>query len=194
MTIAKLNRRAVIKGIAGTSLALPVLEAMGQDVAEQTPRRFCAMYTANGMSLPKQENGINDWNWFPTTEGSDFEFNKSTEPLSPFRDQVSFLGGLYHQNGTIADPHVCSDMWLTGAPLHDPSRATYNSAGLDQVIALHTKQYCRQPSLVLSIDAPLPYRSQCSGWELLHSLSSRTRSSLRFRSACSSQLRGLLTA
>jgi hypothetical protein len=160
VTIAKLNRRAVIKGIAGTSLALPVLEAMGQDVAEQTPRRFCAMYTANGMSLPKQENGINDWNWFPTTEGSDFEFNKSTEPLSPFRDQVSFLGGLYHQNGTKADPHVCSDMWLTGAPLHDPSRATYNSAGLDQVIALHTKQYCRQPSLVLSIDAGVGFLSR----------------------------------
>ena len=160
MTIAKLNRRAVIQGIAGTSLALPVLEAMGQDVAEQTPRRFCAMYTANGMSLPKQENGINDWNWFPTTEGKEFEFNKSTEPLSPFRDQVSFLGGLYHANGTKADPHVCSDMWLTGAPLHDPSRATYNSAGLDQVIALHTKQYCRQPSLVLSIDAGVGFLSR----------------------------------
>ncbi len=160
MTIAKLNRRAVIKGIAGTSLALPVLEAMGQDVAEQTPRRFCAMYTANGMSLPKQENGINDWNWFPTTEGKEFEFNKSTEPLIPFREHVSFLGGLYHPNGTKADPHVCSDMWLTGAPLHDPSRVTYNSPGLDQVIAQHTKQYCRQPSLVLSIDAGVGFLSR----------------------------------
>jgi len=160
VTIAKLNRRAVIKGIAGTSLALPVLEAMGQDVAEQTPRRFCAMYTANGMSLPKQENGINDWNWFPTTEGKEFEFNKSTEPLIPFREHVSFLGGLYHPNGTKADPHVCSDMWLTGAPLHDPSRVTYNSPGLDQVIAQHTKQYCRQPSLVLSIDAGVGFLSR----------------------------------
>ena len=40
----KLDRRAVLKGIAGTSLALPVLEAMGKEVAEQTPRRFCALY------------------------------------------------------------------------------------------------------------------------------------------------------
>ena len=52
-------------------------------------------------------------------------------------------------------------MWLTGAPLHNPKPGTYNSVGLDQVVALHTKQYCRQPSLVLSIDAgtgyPLPH-------------------------------------
>ncbi len=160
MTAIQLDRRAVLKGLAGTSLALPVLEAMGQEIAEQTPRRFCAMYTANGMSLPKKENGIDDWHWFPSTEGNDFEFGKSTKPLNAFRDQVSFLGGLYHENGTKADPHVCSDMWLTGAPLHDPTRGTYNSVGLDQLIALHTKQYCRQPSLVLSIDAGVGFLSR----------------------------------
>ena len=157
---AKLDRRAVLKGLAGTSLALPVLEAMGQDVAEQTPRRFCALYTANGMSLPKQENGIGEWSWFPSTEGKEFVFGKSTEPLSPFREQLSFLGGLYHQNGTKADPHVCSDMWLTGAPLHNHTRGTYNSVGLDQLVALHTKQHCRQPSLVLSIDAGVGFLSR----------------------------------
>jgi hypothetical protein len=49
---AKLDRRAVLKGLAGVTLALPVLEAMGQEVAEQTPRRFCALYTANGCRCP----------------------------------------------------------------------------------------------------------------------------------------------
>ena len=51
-------------------------------------------------------------------------------------------------------------MWLTGAPLHNPKPGTYNSAGLDQVVALHTKQYCRQPSLVLSIDAGTGFLSR----------------------------------
>ena len=51
-------------------------------------------------------------------------------------------------------------MWLTGAPLQNPKPGTYNSAGLDQVVALHTKQYCRQPSLVLSIDAGTGYLSR----------------------------------
>lgn len=156
----RLDRRTVLKGLAGVTLSLPLLEAMGKEVANQTPRRFCAMYTANGMSLPNSRNGIDEWSWFPKAEGRDFEFGESTKPLSPFRDKLSFLGGLYHPNGTKADPHLCSDMWLTGAPLHNPKPGTFNSVALDQVIAQHTKQYCRQPSLVLSIDAGVGFLSR----------------------------------
>ena len=156
-----LDRRAVLKGIAGTALALPVLEAMGGEVVGQRPKRFCALYTANGMALPKAEHGIDEWSFFPTAEENGrFVLGKSTEPLGAFKDQISFLGGLYHENGTKADPHLCSDMWLTGAPLHDPRPGTYNSVALDQVVALHTKQYCRQPSLVLSIDAGVGFLSR----------------------------------
>lgn len=155
-----LNRRAVLKGLAGVTLSLPLLEAMGKEAAKDIPRRFCAMYTANGMSLPNPSHGIDEWSWFPKTEGRGFEFGKSTEPLRPFREQLSFLSGLYHPNGTKADPHLCSDMWLTGAPLHNPKPGTFNSVALDQVIAQHTKQYCRQPSLVLSIDSGVGFLSR----------------------------------
>jgi hypothetical protein len=160
-TSLRLDRRAFLRGIGGVSLALPVLDAMGAKVTEQIPRRFCALYTANGMSLPKSEHGIDEWSWFPTAErNGQFVFGKSTEPLAPFRDKLSFLGGLHHPSGPKADPHTCSDMWLTGAPLHNPKPGTYNTVGLDQVIALHTKQYCRQPSLVLSIDAGTGFLSR----------------------------------
>ncbi len=156
-----LDRRAFLAGLGGVSLALPVLDAMGTDVTGDLPRRFCAIYTANGMSLPKKENDINEWSWFPSAEkDGEFVFGMSTEPLKPFRKQLSFLGGLHHPSGLKADPHTCSDMWLTGAPLHNPKPGTYNTAGLDQVIALNTKQYCRQPSLVLSIDAGTGYLSR----------------------------------
>jgi len=157
----KLDRRAFLAGLGGMSLALPVLEAMGAEVSNQIPRRFCAIYTANGMSLPKTEHGLDEWSWFPRKgTGKEFEFGASTQPYKPYRNQVSFLGGLLHPSGPKADPHTCSDMWLTGAPLHNPKPGTYNTAGLDQVIALHTKQYCRQPSLVLSIDAGTGYLSR----------------------------------
>lgn len=155
-----LDRRAVLKGLAGVTLALPLLEAMGETAAEEIPRRFCAIYTANGMSLPKPANGIDEWAWFPQQVGNEFEFGKSTEPLRPFRDSLSFISGLYHPNGVLADPHMCSDMWLTGAPLHSPEPGKFNSVGLDQFIAQHTKQYCRQPSLVLSIDAGVGFLSR----------------------------------
>jgi hypothetical protein len=157
----RLDRRAFLKGIGGVSLALPVLDAMGAEVTDQIPRRFCAIYTANGMSLPKAEHAIPEWSWFPSSgPGKDYTFGKSTEPLAPFREKLSFLGNLYHPNGPKADPHTCSDMWLTGAPLQNPKPGTYNTVGIDQVIALHTKQFCRQPSLVLSIDAGTGYLSR----------------------------------
>ena len=143
------------------TLALPVLEAMGKDVAEKTPRRFCALYTANGMSLPHAKHGIDEWSWFPRAEqDGEFVFGKSTEAFAPFRQQLSFMGGLYHPNGPKSDPHVCSDMWLTGAPLQDPKREVYNSVALDQVVAKHTKQFCRQPSLVMSVDAGVGFLSR----------------------------------
>ena len=61
----RLDRRAFLKGLGGVTLALPVLDAMGAEVTDQIPRRFCAIYTANGMSLPKAEHGISEWSWFP---------------------------------------------------------------------------------------------------------------------------------
>lgn len=157
----KLDRRAFLKGTAGATLALPVLEVMGKEVAEATPRRFCALYTANGMSLPHAKHGIDEWSWFPRAEkDGEFVFGKSTEAFEPFRNQLSFMGGLYHPNGPKSDPHVCSDMWLTGAPLQDPRREVYNSVALDQVVAKHTKQLCRQPSLVMSVDAGVGFLSR----------------------------------
>ena len=157
----KLDRRAFLQGTAGMTLALPLLEAMGKDVAEKTPRRFCALYTANGMSLPHAKHGIDEWSWFPRAEKDGrYVFGKSTEAFAPFRKQLSFMGGLYHPNGPKSDPHVCSDMWLTGAPLQDPKREVYNSVALDQVVAKHTKQFCRQPSLVMSVDAGVGFLSR----------------------------------
>ena len=157
----QLDRRAVLKGMAGVALPLPLLEVMGKEVAEKTPRRFCAFYVANGMTLPDPKLGIDDWSWFPRAEkDGKFVFGIPTEPLSPHRGKLSFFGGLQHLNGTKNDPHVCSDMWLTGAPLHDPAPGTYNTVGLDQVVAQHTRHHCRRPSLVLSIDAGTGYTSR----------------------------------
>lgn len=157
----RIDRRSVLRGLGGATLVLPLLEAMGSSGTGPTPKRFCAIYTANGMSLPRSEHGIDQWHWFPRhNERGEIVFSESTRPLESFRDQLSFLGGLYHPNGLKVDPHMCSDMWLTGAPLHDPKPGTFNSVAVDQIVALHTRQYSRQPSLVLSIDAGTGFLSR----------------------------------
>ena len=82
-TSFRIDRRAFLRGIGGAALALPALDAMGAEVTDQLPRRFCALYTANGMSLPKEEHGLDEWAWFPRAEANgEFAFGKSTEPLS----------------------------------------------------------------------------------------------------------------
>ena len=133
----KIDRRAVLKGMAGVALPLPLLEVMGREVSEETPRRLCALYIANGMALPDKKLGIDDWSWFPRLEeAGEFVFGKSTDPLEPYRKQLSFLGGLQHDNGPRNDPHVCSDMWLTGAPLHDPAPVTYTQLKLPTIYSV----------------------------------------------------------
>ena len=128
-TALKIDRRAFLQGAGGASLALPVLDAMGAEAIAEPPRRFCALYTANGMSLPRAENGLDEWSWFPAAEREgQFVFGRSTEPLSPFRKQLSFVGGLYHPSGPKADPHTCSDMWLTGAPQSEAGNLQHRRA------------------------------------------------------------------
>ena len=140
---------------------LASLGSDGKEGKRDNPTSFLCPYTANGMSLPNTKHGLDEWSWFPRAEkDGKFVFGKSTEAFEPFRDQLSFLGGLYHPNGPKSDPHVCSDMWLTGAPLQDPKREVYNSVALDQVVAKHTKQFCRQPSLVMSVDAGVGFLSR----------------------------------
>ena len=65
--------------MGGIALALPVLDAMGAEVTGLTPRRFCAIYTANGMSLPRSENNLAEWSWFPSLEqNGEYVFGEST--------------------------------------------------------------------------------------------------------------------
>lgn len=161
MSKFRLDRRAFLYGTGGIALALPALDAMGEEVTGQVPRRFCAVYTANGMSLPRAEHDIPEWAWFPRQDkGGGLIYSKSTEPLLSFRDQISFMGGLYHVNGPKNDPHLCSDMWLTGAAFQNARPGTFNTVSLDQIVAEHTKQSCRLPSLVLSVDGGTGYMSR----------------------------------
>ena len=68
LPITTIDRRQFLRGAAGVAVILPRLalfaDASSNDAA-RNPRRFCAMYTANGMCLPDPANGIDEWSWFP---------------------------------------------------------------------------------------------------------------------------------
>ena len=86
----KLKRRSVLKGLAGVALPLPLLEAMGQTAAEETPKRFCGLYIANGMALPDPKHGIDEWSWFPrAAEDGKFVPTTPKKILPPTRSKSS---------------------------------------------------------------------------------------------------------
>ena len=61
LPITTIDRRQFLRGAAGVAVILPRLELFADvsaNDAAKNPRRFCAMYTANGMCLPDPANGI----------------------------------------------------------------------------------------------------------------------------------------
>jgi len=90
-------RRTFLKG-AGTTLALPLLDAMvpalagAAGTAAQPAVRLSTNYVPVGRIMRK---------WTPATEGAGFQMSPTLEPLTPFRDQLLVLSGL---NIKAADP------------------------------------------------------------------------------------------
>ena len=87
------------------------------------------------MSLPNQNSEFGHWNWFPKGEGRDFTFNKSLEPLEPYRDQVTVMGGLSHPKVRRIGGHDSGDTFLTGEEMSLRATGLKNSISLDQYMA-----------------------------------------------------------
>ena len=145
-----LRRRTFLSGV-GASLALPLLECMGEDAKSSSrPKRFCAIYFPYGVSLPKQNSGEAQWNWFPNGQGRDFQFNESLKCLEPLRQQVTVLAGLSHPHGRQIGGHDTADIFLTGAKLKGGQFK--NSVSIDQLLAAKLGDETRFRSLSLSVD------------------------------------------
>jgi len=145
-----LPRRTFLQGF-GASLALPFLECMGADAkTSSTPKRFCAIYFPYGVSLPKKKSDESKWQWFPDTEGRDFQFNESLKCLESLRKQVSILGGLSHPHGRKTGGHDTADIFLTAAEFKGGQLK--NSVSLDQLLAAKLGNETRFRSLSLSVD------------------------------------------
>ncbi|MCO6045405.1 DUF1552 domain-containing protein [Aeoliella sp. ICT_H6.2] len=156
----KLSRRTWLRG-AGVACALPYLEAMGAALpaAKSAPKRLCYVYFPNGASLPPESNPAHsEWSWFPMGEGTDYQFTKVLQPLEGLRSNLSVLGGLSHPNSRQLLGHLAGDTWLTAGDLR--GSAYNNQISADQVAARHLGRGTRYPSLVLSTDGGIGYKSR----------------------------------
>ena len=130
----KMNRRTMLRA-TGISLALPWMESMASPSIKSPPRRFCSIYFPYGVSLPNEDSEYGHWNWFPKGEGTNFTFNKSLQPLEPWRNQVTVLGGLSHPKVRRIGGHDSGDTFLTGEEMSLGATGLKNSISLDQFMA-----------------------------------------------------------
>ena len=146
-------RRTFLKG-AGTTLALPLLDAMvpafarGAETGAKPVVRLSTVFVPNGRIMQK---------WTPAAEGAGFAMSPTLEPLTPFKDQLLVLSGL---NIKAADPvgnepggvHARpAAAFLTG--IH-PKPGGAVGISLDQVAAREFGKQTQLASLELGLDSP----------------------------------------
>jgi len=86
--LPELSRRHFLRAAGGAAVALPLLSSLRAGAAASTaPKRLLLMYTPNGV--------ISDA-WWPKNVTSEtvFDLNTIHAPLAPFRDRLTFLGGV----------------------------------------------------------------------------------------------------
>ena len=159
-----IDRRTFIRGM-GVTCMLPFFEGMAMTSLSKfakpvSPKRLCILYFPNGVGLPPKESIYHkNWSWFPIGEGSDYKLTKSLSPLSPYRSDMSIMGGLSHPFSRNVLGHMAGDSFLTGGDLRGEYK---NSISLDQVAAEKLSHYTRFPSLTLSTDGGVGYKSRTS--------------------------------
>ncbi|MDA0283654.1 MAG: DUF1552 domain-containing protein [Planctomycetota bacterium] len=142
-----LDRRTFLRG-TGAALGLPLMHGMlpaneSKAIAE-LPRRLNCFYFPFGV-CQKQE-----WDWFPTGDGKDFQFSKTLSSLEPLRDDVTVMDGISHPKSRSMPGHDTGDTFLTGASMKSPD--FQNTISLDQFAAAHIGDQTRYASLTLSSD------------------------------------------
>jgi hypothetical protein len=156
-------RRAFLQGVAGVSVALPLLDSMipaltAQSKTAAKPQfRAAFIYTPHGVILDK---------WVPKTAGSDYEISPILTPLSSFRDRMTIFSNLAENKGKQAGSgHAsASATWLNAALTKDTAGEDVRAGTtIDQMIAKKIGQDTPIPSLELGIEDVSNMIGVCDG-------------------------------
>tara|TARA_R110002049_G_scaffold2750_8_gene22215 strand:- start:152539 stop:153873 length:1335 start_codon:yes stop_codon:yes gene_type:complete len=140
ITRHNLSRRTLLRGSAGISMGLPMLDAMADrepTAASRPPGR--AVFCMWGL-------GLNGRDFTPTKTGKDYEVTPILKPLQSHREDMTVISGLKltHSGG-----HGGDRTFLTGTNTHDPGSTLRVSC--DQELAAAIGNDTRYRSMVLGI-------------------------------------------
>ena len=147
-----LDRRNFLRGL-GVTLALPWLESVncrGSQTDEakpkRAPRRFACLFMANGVEPGR---------WGAEGDGADMVLKSSLEPLSPLKEQLLVLNGLYNPKALTGNIHLAAaPNVLSGAHVVPSTSNLMVGTSYDQLLAAELGGQTMFPSLVLGIEPP----------------------------------------
>ena len=155
VTKKHLPRRTFLRGLMGTTVALPLLDSMvpalsaATKTAASPKTRMGFVYVPHGAVMDK---------WTPATEGAGFEFTAILKPLEPFRQQLLIVSGLANKaaesQGDGGGDHARSaPSYLSGIhPLRTEGEDVRAGTTIDQIAAQKISQDTPLPSLELGIE------------------------------------------
>src|SRR5690242_4177163 len=152
ITRKALARRTFLRGM-GAAVALPFMDAMtpafasGQ-LADKAPVRMAFVYVPNGMDMR---------HWSPDYEGQLGELPRILKPLEPFKNDITLLGNLTHNNGRAlldgpGDHGRCCGSYLTGVQPRKTLTDIHVGISCDQIVANQIGKQTRFPSLELGLE------------------------------------------
>jgi hypothetical protein len=155
VTKKHLPRRTFLRGLMGTTIALPLLDSMipaltaATKTAASPKTRLGFVYVPHGAVMDK---------WTPATEGAGFEFMPILKPLEPFRDRLLIVTGLANKaaesQGDGGGDHARSaPSYLSGIhPLRTEGEDVRAGTTIDQIAEQKISQDTPLPSLELGTE------------------------------------------
>jgi Protein of unknown function (DUF1552) len=183
---SELSRRRSLRS-AGVALALPAFETLcGTGAGSAVPEEVRLASTASGAPLRTAflcvPNGVHQGNWWPKTEGKDFDLTLTLQPLAKVKSQLLVLGGLDHVNATAGpdgpgDHARATGTFLTGVRVRKTAGANIHAGiSVDQVAAQQVGHLTRFPSLELSCEGVRKSGNCDSGYSCAYSFNISWRS------------------
>jgi len=159
LTKKAIARRTFLKGLAGTAIALPLLDSMipammnaTEAAASKAPVRLSFSYVPNGIIDLKGE-------WKPATTGAGFEFASTMKALEPYREKLLVISGLMQNGGRAlqdgAGDHArAGASWLTGVhPKKTEGADIHCGISADQIAAREFGKQTQIASLEIGLEA-----------------------------------------
>jgi hypothetical protein len=148
------SRRKFLRGV-GVTMALPWMESFnvwGQEAqasvrASSAPVRLGVLFSGNGFHSRE---------WWAKGEGKQMQLGKVLEPLTPYREKMLFIQGLYNEEALKGNIHSSqTGNLLSGAPLASGGEIR-SGTSIDQLIAQRYGQSTKVSSLVLGCEKSNP--------------------------------------